>query len=60
MDEITKNIIAGRTYPISLEVSHNSRGNTWTVKVQGDEPKKVFDELNELYKRLEKIYGKKE
>ena len=55
--EETENILAGRDYQSSFEVSHTTRGNTWTVKVRGDDDSKVLERMHKIYDELEEKYG---
>ena len=49
---------SGKEYHYSLEVSHTTRGNTWTVKVRDDDDEKAVNKLNGLYKKLKAEYDK--
>ena len=48
MGENTEAVLAGRSYPFSVEVTKNTKGYNWVVKVAGDDKEKVMNDVTEI------------
>lgn len=42
----------------AIEVTRNTKGYNYVVKITGTDPKEIFDEMKELTKQLEAMYPK--